>query len=485
MPERILFVTGRLAEEALRRVVDELSAQAGFEPHVEVARISVAALMHVDWLARMLKPPGRFDRVILPGWCQGDLSVLERQFGIPFELGPKDLLDLPGHFGRAGREPPDLSRFSIEILAEINHAPRMSDADILKMARHFRDGGADLIDLGCIPGETWNRVGEVTRLLRDEGLRVSIDSFNRAEVEASVKAGAELVLSCNSSNIDWAMDLSVELVAIPDAPFSLERLEPVVETLTARGVPFRIDPIIEPVGFGFAASLGRYYEARRRWPEVPMMMGIGNLTELSEVDSGGVNFLLAAICEELRIGSVLTTEVINWARSSVWEFDLARRLVHHSVQQRALPKHVDSRLVMLRDPRVVELGEDALRKLASQLRDPNYRIFAERGELHVMNRDGYWRGTDPFELFARVRSGAKDTLEESHAFYLGYELSKAATALKLGKQYRQDDELRWGFLSDDDERFVSLRHRSAGAASMEPGSSPESGTPNADIPDCG
>ena len=82
-----------------------------------------------------------------------------------------------------------------------------------------------------------------------------------------------------------------------------------------------------------------------------MMMGIGNLTELTDVDSAGINALLMGFCQELGIESVLTTQVINWARSSVRECDVARRLAFHSVTNHVLPKHVDDRLVLLRDPR--------------------------------------------------------------------------------------------------------------------------------------
>lgn len=456
--ERILFVTGRFAEEPLRRVVSQLAAESGFVGHVAVTKISVAALLHTDWLAGQLKIEAPVDRAIVPGWCQGDLSQLESQFGIPFELGPKDLFDLPAHFGSVHQDPVDLSQYSIEILAEINHAPRMTDGEIVELSEHYRSSGADLIDLGCIPGESWSRVGDVTRLLVDRGFRISIDSFDRGEVEAAVGAGAELVLSCNQSNIGWASQLDAELVAIPETPFSLETLELTVRQLSDGDARFRIDPILEPIGFGFAASLGRYFEARRRWPNLDIMMGVGNLTELTEVDSAGMNFLLAGICEELGIHSVLTTEVINWARSSVREFDLARRLTRHSVQNRALPKHVDSKLVAMRDSKLREQGEAILGTLAGQITDPNYRIFAERGNIHVMNRDGYWRGSDPFELFRRVRENAEKSLSEGHAFYLGYEVCKAATALRLGKQYVQDEELDWGFLSNDGESQASGRH---------------------------
>jgi len=249
-------------------------------------------------------------------------------------------------------------------------------------------------------------------------------------------------------------------VAIPDDPHDLSSLEQTVEVLDRQGVRFRIDPIIEPIGFGFAASLARFFEARRRWPAVPMMMGIGNITELSDVDSAGINFLLAGICEELQVHSVLTTEVINWAKSAVREFDIARRLAHYSVNRRVLPKHVDSRLIMLRDPKLRTMGADALERLAGELKDPNYRIFVEAGEIHVMNRDGYWRGGDAYELFEQMTSAGKATTA-SHAFYLGYELCKAVSALTLGKQYTQDEALRWGFLTVPEQSAID-RHKKIG-----------------------
>ncbi len=443
--ERLLFVTGRLAAPLVRRVVSELGETVGFTAEVRPLGISVAALMHVDWVRRKLTLDEPFDRVILPGWCQGDVGVLSKEFGVPFELGPKDIRDLPSMFGKT-QQAADLSQYDIEILAEINHAPRLSDAEILDLAQHFGESGADVIDVGTVPGESWPRTGDVVRMLVDEGFRVSFDSFDRREVEAAVAAGAALVLSCNSTNIDWAAGLGVELVAIPDDPHDLSTLAETIDTLTASGCRFRADPIIEPIGFGFAASLARYFETRRRWPHVPVLMGVGNLTELTEVDSAGVNMLLAGLCQELNIGSVLTTEVINWSRSAVREFDRARRLVHHAVRHRTLPKHVDSSLVMLRDPRVNEYGAETLQAMAAGLTDPNFRIFVERGEVHVMNRDGYWRGTDAFELFDRF-VGESGPVDASHAFYLGYELAKAVTALTLGKQYNQDSALQWGLLT--------------------------------------
>jgi dihydropteroate synthase-like protein len=445
MPERILFVTGKLAEPALRRTVADLGPKVGFGSEVAVLGISVAALMTPDWVARRLKVPDGVTRVMLPGWCAGDLSSVEAKTEVPVECGPKDLRDLPEHFGRPDQPPADYGEYDIEIIAEINHCPRLTWDEIIALARRHRADGADVIDVGCDPSGPWLGVGEVVRRLRDEGFRVSVDSFDRREVELAAKAGAELVLSVNGSNVDAARDWGVEVVVVPDEIASLGGLGNTIDKLDAAGVRFRIDPVVEPIGFGFAASLGRYLEARRRWPQAEIMMGIGNLTELTDVDSAGVNAMLIGFCQELGIRSVLTTEVINWARSSVREVDLARRLMFHSVRHRVPPKHLESRLVMLRDAKVHEHGLAALAELARRITDPNFRIFAEGGAIHVMNSNGHVQGADPFDLIDQML--VVNRIDSSHAFYLGYEMAKAVTALTLGKNYRQDQALDWGFLT--------------------------------------
>src|SRR5262249_53697023 len=157
---------------------------------------------------------------------------------------------------------------------------------------------------------------------------------------------------------------------------------------------------------------------------------IGNLTELTETDSAPINLLLLAICQELRIGSVLTTAVANWANTSVRECDIARRLVHYAVAQKRLPKSADHRLVSLRDRKVRELGPVVLEQFARDIKDRNYRIFAESGHLHVINGEMYLQGDDPFVLFEMMcQRDAK--MDLAHAFYLGYEMAKAVTALTL------------------------------------------------------
>jgi dihydropteroate synthase-like protein len=442
---RILFVTGKLAEPALQRTLAELGPRVGFEPSVAVLPITVAALMTTPWVARHLTIPTGIERVMLPGWCAGDLAPVAAAAGVPVERGPKDLRDLPLFFGQGRALPAGYGTFDIAILAEINHAPRLTAEELLSQARALHADGADVIDIGCDPGASWSEVGDAVKRLRDAGLRVSIDSFDRAEVEAAVRAGAELVLSVNTTNLDAARDWGCEVVAVPDAPATLAGLERTVNTLAGWGVPFRIDPVIEPIGFGFAASLGRFLEVRRRYPQAEMMMGVGNLTELTDADSAGINVMLLGFCQELSVRSVLTTQVINWCRSCVRELALARGVVHYAVTQRVLPKHLEPDLVLLRDPRVQEHGEATLAELAARVTDPNFRLFAERGLIHVINGQMHLRGDDPFALFEQLE--AREEIDASHAFYLGYEMAKAATALTLGKNYVQDQSLRWGFLT--------------------------------------
>jgi len=445
--EHIHFVTGRLAEHALRKEVEPLAEAAGFDYSIDVLPITVAALMTPAWIAKRIHVPPEATRVIVPGYCQGDLRPVEVACDVPVERGPRDLRDLPQFFGQQSKAREDYGAYDIEILAEINHAPRLTRDEILAMARHFARSGADVIDVGCEPGDPWLGVGDCVKMLRDEGFRVSIDSLQPEEIAPAVSAGAELVLSVNSANREAATDWGCEVVVMPDELATLGGLDETVEMLAAAGVRMRIDPVLEPIGFGFAASLQRYFEVRRRYPEAEMMMGIGNLTELTDVDSAGVNVLLLAICEELSIRSVLTTEVINWARSSVRECDIARRMVHYAVRYRRLPKHIETGLLALRDEKLRERGDDLLEKLARQIKDNNYRIFAERGQMHLISAGLHLRDDDPFRLVEQLLETEPTNVDVSHAFYLGFELCKASIALALSKNYEQDESLDWGHLT--------------------------------------
>jgi len=466
-PGRVLFVTGRLAEPALRRVLGEM--ERPFESDVAVLGITVAALMTTPWIARFLEVPPGTDLVLLPGLVEGETALLSERFGVRVEKGPKDLREIPRYFGQAAAAA-DYGDFDIEILAEINNAPKLSREAIRAAADYFRASGADVIDIGCTPGLAFPALGDVVRELRDAGMRVSIDSFDPAEIRTAVAAGAELVLSVNGSNLEVASDLAgggVRVVAIPEFGQGIDSLAPTLEALERHGVGCLIDPVIEPIGFGFTASLERYAEVHRRYPEAGQMMGVGNLTELTSADTTGVNAILLAIAQETGVRAVLTTEVIPWARGAVREIDIARRLMYHAVHRRTLPKNVDDRLVTVKDPVILEYDEAELRQLQAAVKDPNFRIFTDRTTITVFNRELFVRGTDIQEIFAQLGVD-----EATHAFYLGRELARAKLAIALGKTYRQEGALSWGYLTPPDDvrsERVKLTQRSRRAGERAAG----------------
>jgi dihydropteroate synthase-like protein len=210
--------------------------------------------------------------------------------------------------------------------------------------------------------------------------------------------------------------------------------------MQAKGRAFIVDPILDPIHFGFAESLVRYHETRRRHPEVEMMMGIGNLTELTHADTLGINATLLGVCSELGVRAILATQVSQHARTAVREADLARRIMFAARTMDSLPKHINDGLLVLHERNPFPYSVEELEELGKAIRDPSFRIQTSQAGLHIFNRDGFHTATDPFELFPLL--GVEH--DGGHAFYLGVELARAQIAWQLGKRYTQDEALAWG-----------------------------------------
>src|SRR3954452_2214605 len=440
MADRYLFVTGKLAEPALRGTLER--AELPFDYDVAVMKITVAALMSTEWIARRLEVPPGVTKIMIPGSCQGDIAEIAEHFDVPAEKGPADLKRLPAFFGQADAR----SRYGardVRVFAEINNVPKLDRETILAAAGYYRDAGADVIDLGLSLDRDWRDEGPgVIAELKALGHTLSIDTLDPDQILMADAAGVDYVLSLTGSNRDIAARLRATPVVIPDTPEDLDSLDATIAHLRELGKPFLVDPIIEPIGFGFAPSLGRYLEVRRRHPDVEMFMGIGNLTELTEADSTGVTALLLGFCQELGIRNVLTTEVIHWARGAVQEAVIAAELMHFAITRGTTPKHVDGRLLTIKDEDFRPYAEDELRALHEEVRDPNYRIFADADWIYVFNADRFVKGTDFNEIFDQL--GVE---EATHAFYLGKELMKATIARALRKNYRQESPLDWGYMT--------------------------------------
>jgi dihydropteroate synthase-like protein len=212
-----------------------------------------------------------------------------------------------------------------------------------------------------------------------------------------------------------------------------------VRAVQAMGRPFYADPVLEPIHFGFTESLLRYRRLRREFPEAQVLMGIGNVTELTDADTTGINGVLFGVISELGINAVLTTSVSPHARRAVREADVARRLMFAARTEGALPRGYTDALVTTHDRRPFPQDAEAVQTLAAQVRDPGFRIQVTAEGLHIYNRDGLWSDTDPFRLLPKIKLDD----DVSHAFYLGVELARAEVAWRLGKRYVQDNPLDW------------------------------------------
>ena len=437
MPEHILFLTGKLAEKQLRRTLEEM--EPDFLWKVHPLGITVAALMTADMIRRRLKDTGDADRIIVPGRCRGDLDELSANLGIPVERGPDELHDLPEFFGKAKKKP-DISRYELHIFAEIVEAPQLDVDGILRRARDYRRDGADVIDIGCLPATPFPHMEAAVAALKAEGFLVSVDSLETDDLVKGGRAGADFLLSLSEETVWIADEVTATPILIPAQHGDLDSLDRAIALMQAKGRGFIVDPILDPIHFGFTDSILRYHAVRQRHPDVEMMMGVGNLTELTHCDTAGINATLLGICSELHIRQILATQVSKHACTAIREADLARRIMFAARELNRLPKHIDDGLMALHERAPFPLSRGEIQELYQAIKDPSYRILTSPEGLHIFNRNGLYTANDPFQLFPSL---AVET-DGGHAFYLGVELARAQIAWQLGKRYIQDQPLTWG-----------------------------------------
>jgi dihydropteroate synthase-like protein len=446
--EHIVFLTGHLARASLERVLEGIDA-APFSWEVRDIGVQVAALMTADMIRRRVAAPvvseregqlpRRADRIIVPGRCRGDLDALAQHFGVPVVRGPEELKDLPRFFSRAAR-PIDLDRYEIAIFAEIVDAPRVSVREIVERARVLAADGADVIDLGCLPETAFDHLEDSVCALKAEGFAVSVDSLDTAELLRGGGAGADYLLSLTIDTLWVADEVASTPVLIAREPADEASLAEAIEAMQARGRRFLADAILDPLPFGLTASLCRYQRLRERFADAPIMMGVGNVTELTEADTSGINAVLLGIASELRASAILTTQVSRHARRAVREADWARRIMHAACATHSLPKGLSDALMTVHAKHPFPDTAEEIVQTASAVRDPNFRVQVSAQGIHVYNRDGHRLAQDAFALWPQLALQH----DAPHAFYMGVELARAEIAWQLGKRYVQDQPLDWG-----------------------------------------
>jgi len=465
MAKRIVLVTGSLAEPRVKRIAGELN-DAELEPIVASVGVKVAALMTTEIVERRLKLPENADRVILPGRFRGDIDRLSDHFGTRFERGPEEIADLPAYLGQAARKV-DLSEYDVTIFGEIVDATLMKPEQIVERSRKMRADGADVIDLGCLPDSPFPHLEESIAALHADGAKVSVDSFNAEELSRATRAGADYLFSLNEKTISIVDEGPATPILISAGAADMDSLDRVIDLMIAKGRPFYADPILDPIHYGFTASVARYYDLRKRRPDIPILMGIGNVTELTDADTTGINALLMGMCSELHITAVLAVQVSPHCRTAIKEFDRARREFFAARKAEALPQGFGEGLMALRDRKGFASSPEEIKALAAEIRDQNYRIEVAEDGIHIYNRNGHHVSDDPFQLYPHLDTRA----DPGHAFYLGVETARAEIAYRLGKRYAQDEPLQFGVVAEtkgaaDDAHLMKFKE--AGSTLQKP-----------------
>jgi dihydropteroate synthase-like protein len=224
------------------------------------------------------------------------------------------------------------------------------------------------------------------------------------------------------------------------------------------------DLILDPVNMpGIVESLVAFHEFAKRNPDVPLLFGVGNVTELMDADSIGINALVAGIASEIGASILLTTENSDKAKGSIRELAIASKMMFMAKKRGSVPKDLGLDLLVFKDKRIREEPYNreieaetqiitATEKRKSLLFDPKgcFKIMIDRANeaiaalyFSTSKRDKpamIIKGKTAEDVYAKILEMNLATRLD-HVAYLGSEIAKAEIALKTGKEYIQDSPL--------------------------------------------
>jgi dihydropteroate synthase-like protein len=363
--------------------------------------------------------------------------------------------------------------FPMRVLAEIANAPLLSPEDLLKRAEYFVKSGADLVDLGMLAGENLkDRIPDMVTLLKDKlDVPISIDTLNPAEIEVAVESGVDLVLSLDHGNhqelVPLLKEKEVPAVLLPTdysknwVPSTWEERVSSLESLIkkCKGLKVIADPVLDPVNSESIVDSFLACRQLKNENRVPLFFGVGNVTELLDVDSTGVNALLSGIGMELGVSVLFTPEESGKTVGSVKELAVSSQMMFLAKERGSIPKDLGINLVVFKDKRRGETLEEAL-DVPEVEGQPDYSFNQDpAGSFKITVSDGlikvvhYQKSKPQLALTGIEAKGIYDEIIKrglvtklEHAAYLGSELQKAEESLKFGKHYTQDFPLFQKFL---------------------------------------
>jgi dihydropteroate synthase-like protein len=356
--------------------------------------------------------------------------------------------------------------FPMRVLAEIANAPLLNQDELLDRAEYFVKKGADMLDIGMIAGENLeNNIPEMVRVLKENmgDIPISIDTLNPAEIEVAVESGVDLILSLDLGNCDEVIPLikekKIPAVILP-TDFSknwtprtiIERVNAIEELMKkCNGINVIADLILDPINSqSIVESIISCYKLKKRC-NVPLFFGVGNVTELLDVDSVGANALLSGIAMELGASILFTPEASGKTIGSVHELLISSKMMFLAKNRGSAPKDLGINLLILKDKRKREkIIEDINTPIILGIEDykftqdpcGSFKLMVEHDVITAvhyknMDPDVSITGQTAKQVYDMIiKKGLVSRVE--HAAYLGAELQKAEISLKLGKNYLQD-----------------------------------------------
>ncbi len=516
---KVLLITGTLAEDTVKHYAKETSV----DTETRALKMAVAALLTPQTIAEALKNTKLtdFNMILVPGLVRGDTAIISKAVGVPAFKGPRYAADLPTvldslcevqlstvvpacdlireklqqkalqEIEKTEQNREELLKkpgnmlignlavgkdFPMRVLAEIVDAALMDKETIQQTAKRFVRAGADLIDVGMVAGESQpekaKRMVEWVKQVVD--VPVSIDTLDPAEIQAAVKAGADLVLSADAGNIEAIAPYvsNVAVVIIPTnqrqgyfpkkAAERVTFLEEVIQKAQQFGVKRCLaDLILEPSDI--LESFLAFKEFADRNPAVPLFVGVSNVTELMDADSVGLNALLARLSSEVGGSILLATEKSDKAKGTVAEQVAAAKMMFLAEKRGSVPKDLGIDLLILKDKRVHEEPYDKKLEATAKVThahegtEPAILDSAGMFKISVDRTEGvliavHYDSVDMSKPINVVKGKTAETVYTKvlelglisridHAAYLGSELAKAEIALRIGKEYIQDSLL--------------------------------------------
>ena len=433
----------------------------------------------------------KYDLILVSGLCKADFSHLERELKTPIRLGPRNAYDIAETLKIADR-----IEFSARIPADVLLRMKreedakqllqvlegrakgkfrlrvMDDADIQHRMGYFIECGADIVDIGVHIGANPEDVRRAVRAARSFApeLPISVDTMEQELILAGIESGADMVLSLNSANISAVGDAiarnDIVAVVVPDTNantnttvgLKLSTLFMNINTAREMGIKRIIaDPVLDAVGYGIGESLHRYYLFRLLDKCTPLFFGAGNVTELMDADSTGVNALLAGIASDIGADILFTPEYSAKAKGSVKELRVASEMMMLSKARNSTPKDLGLDLLIMKEKRskpVLRIEADADAEVIEAKSAKKWRLDPagsfEIGICEVGGRRKIYAkhlpsgiqivGLNAKEVMDTILRLKKVSLLE-HASYLSRELMKAELALYLNRGYEQDGTL--------------------------------------------